>query len=448
MFSLKRLVLISGIFLLSWPSMSQQVIELSLDQARAYAQEHNYNLQNANLDVGTAQQKVKETVATGLPQANASIGYNDNIGLPVQLVPGDFFGQPGKDIEVQFGTRYSSSLGASVSQLLFSGSYLVGLQASKAYLEQSEKNLAKTKTEVTKAVSEAYFLVLVSEEALDVIDSTIAITGKLAEQTRILVENGFSEETDYDQLYLLMADLQVSRVDILNQIERSTSMLKYQLGMEVGQNIKLTESLFDLTEKLAAEQLLTKQFKLDSNIDFQILKNQQELSALQLKLEKSAFLPTLSAFLNYQTQAQRNSWDFFDSKGKWYASSVWGVSMQIPLLSSGERIYKVRQAKLQVEKTKVAEQMVSTSLKLQHQNTRDELSNAVNTFQNTRSNKELAEKIFRRTGIKYVEGLATSLDLLNTHDQYIKSQSQFINSALNLLNKSVAMEALLTESEQ
>ena len=245
-----------------------------------------------------------------------------------------------------------------------------------------------------------------------------------------------------------MADLQVSRVDILNQIERSTSMLKYQLGMEVGQNIKLTESLFDLTEKLAAEQLLTKQFKLDSNIDFQILKNQQELSALQLKLEKSAFLPTLSAFLNYQTQAQRNSWDFFDSKGKWYASSVWGVSMQIPLLSSGERIYKVRQAKLQVEKTKVAEQMVSTSLKLQHQNTRDELSNAVNTFQNTRSNKELAEKIFRRTGIKYVEGLATSLDLLNTHDQYIKSQSQFINSALNLLNKSVAMEALLTESEQ
>ena len=448
MFSLKRLVLISGIFLLSWPLMSQQVIELSLDQARAYAQEHNYDLQNANLDVGTAQQKVKETVATGLPQANASIGYNDNIGLPVQLVPGDFFGQPGKDIEVQFGTRYSSSLGASVSQLLFSGSYLVGLQASKAYLEQSEKNLAKTKTEVTKAVSEAYFLVLVSEEALDVIDSTIAITGKLAEQTRILVENGFSEETDYDQLYLLMADLQVSRVDILNQIERSTSMLKYQLGMEVGQNIKLTESLFDLTEKLAAEQLLTKQFKLDSNIDFQILKNQQELSALQLKLEKSAFLPTLSAFLNYQTQAQRNSWDFFDSKGKWYASSVWGVSMQIPLLSSGERIYKVRQAKLQVEKTKVAEQMVSTSLKLQHQNTRDELSNAVNTFQNTRSNKELAEKIFRRTGIKYVEGLATSLDLLNTHDQYIKSQSQFINSALNLLNKSVAMEALLTESEQ
>lgn len=448
MFSLKRLVLISVIFLLSWPSMSQQVIELSLDQARAYAQEHNYNLQNANLDVGTAQQKVKETVATGLPQASASIGYNDNIGLPVQLVPGDFFGQPGKDIEVQFGTRFSSSLGASVSQLLFSGSYLVGLQASKAYLEQSEKNLAKTKTEVTKAVSEAYFLVLVSEEALDVIDSTIAITGKLAEQTRILVDNGFSEETDYDQLYLLMADLQVSRVDILNQIERSTSMLKYQLGMEIGQNIKLTESLFDLTEKLATEQLLTKQFKLDSNIDFQILKNQQELSALQLKLEKSAFLPTLSAFLNYQTQAQRNSWDFFDSKGKWYASSVWGVSMQIPLLSSGERIYKVRQAKLQVEKTKVAEQMVSTSLKLQHQNTRDELSNAVNTFQNTRSNKELAEKIFRRTGIKYVEGLATSLDLLNTHDQYIKSQSQFINSALNLLNKSVAMEALLTESEQ
>jgi len=447
MFNFKKFLFLFSFYVLSLPLWSQQVIQLSLEQARAYAQQHNYDLRNASLDIESAEYKVKETVATGLPQASANIGYNDNIGLPVQLVPGDFFGQPGEDIEVQFGTRYSGSLGATVNQLLFSGSYLVGLQASKAYLEQSKKSFVKTKTEVNKSVSEAYFLVLASQEGISVIDSTLKITSKLAEQTSIIVENGFAEETEFDQLHLLLADLEVSRTNILSQIESTTAMLKYQLGMSDKDQIQLTETLVSLTEKLAAEQLLAKQFKLDSNIDFQILKNQQDLALLQVKLEQSAFLPTVSAFLNYQTQAQRNQWDFFSSNGKWYSSSVWGISMQIPILSSGERMHKVKQAKFQFEKTKVAEEMVSTSLNLKHKTTKDELTNALSTFQNTRSNKDLAEKIFKRTGIKYSEGLAGSLDLLNTHNQYITAESQFINAALNLLNKSVAMETLLSESE-
>lgn len=446
MISIKKILNTTALILLLSPAWAQQVVDLSLDQARNYAQQYNYNLRNAKLDIETAKQKVNETISTGLPQANINVGYNDNIGLPVQLVPGDFFGRPGEDIEVQFGTKYSGNLGATVSQLLFSGSYIVGLQASEAYLQQAKKNMVKTGTEVNKAVSEAYFLVLATGEGLKVVDSTLAITSKLAEQTRILYENGFSEETDFDQLNLLISDLEVSRSNILSQLESTKAMLKFQLGMEAGQQIRLTETLQSLTEKMAAEQMLLKPFKLQSNIDYQILQNQQELAKLQLKLEKSAFLPTLSAFLNYQTQAQRSSWDFFDQKGKWYSSSVWGITMNIPVLSSGERIAKVKQANFQLHKTFVAEEMLKSSLNLKHQTTKDELANALHTYQNTRSNKELAEKIFRRTGIKYTEGIASSLDLLNTHNQYISAQSNFINSALNLLNKSVAMETLLTES--
>jgi len=375
MISIKKILNTTALILLLSPAWAQQVVDLSLDQARNYAQQYNYNLRNARLDIETAKQKVNETISTGLPQANINVGYNDNIGLPVQLVPGDFFGRPGEDIEVQFGTKYSGSLGASVSQLLFSGSYIVGLQASEAYLEQAKKNMVKTGTEVNKAVSEAYFLVLATGEGLKVVDSTLSITSKLAEQTRILYENGFSEETDFDQLNLLISDLEVSRSNILSQLESTKAMLKFQLGMEAGQQIRLTETLQSLTEKMAAEQMLLKPFKLQSNIDYQILQNQQELAKLQLKLEKSAFLPTLSAFLNYQTQAQRSSWDFFDQKGKWYSSSVWGITMNIPVLSSGERIAKVKQANFQLHKTFVAEEMLKSSLNLKHQTTKDELAN-------------------------------------------------------------------------
>lgn len=444
---LKSKILLAACSLWMLTSQAQEPVQLSLEQARAYAEQNNFELRNAEIDVQTAEYKVKETIATGLPQVSASVRYMDNIGLPVQLIPGDFFGQPGEQIEVQFGTKYSGSAGASVNQLLFNGSYLVGLQASKAYLRQSQKELLKNKIEVNQSVSEAYFMVLATKEGIAIIDSTLAITQKLADQTKIIVENGFAEETELDQLMLLISDLMVSRSNSLNQLDITTEYLRYLLGLDDNQNIELTEDFQELTAKLVGQGLLNQQFEKGANIDFQILQNQKELALLQVKLEQSAYLPNLSAFLNYDTQAQRQNWDFFDSKGKWYSSSVWGVTMNIPIFSSGERRSKVKQAKLQFEKTLVAEEMVSNNLSLQYKTTRSDLENALENYQFTMQNKEIAEKIFRRTGVKYSEGLAASLDLLNTQNQFLTAQSQYINATLNMLNKAVALEALLTRTE-
>lgn len=444
---LKSKILLAACSFWMLTAQAQEPVQLSLDQARTYAEKHNFELRNAEIDVQAAAYKVKETIATGLPQVSASVRYMDNIGLPVQLIPGDFFGQPGEQIEVQFGTKYSGSAGASVNQLLFNGSYLVGLQASKAYLRQSQKELLKNKIEVNQSVSEAYFMVLATKEGIAIIDSTLAITQKLADQTKIIVENGFAEETELDQLLLLISDLMVSRSNSLNQLDITTEYLRYLLGLDDNQNIELTEDFQELTAKLVGQGLLNQQFEKGANIDFQILQNQKELALLQVKLEQSAYLPNLSAFLNYDTQAQRQNWDFFDSKGKWYSSSVWGVTMNIPIFSSGERRSKVKQAKLQFEKTLVAEEMVSNNLSLQYKTTRSDLENALENYQFTMQNKEIAEKIFRRTGIKYSEGLAASLDLLNTQNQFLSAQSQYINATLNMLNKAVALETLLTRTE-
>jgi outer membrane protein TolC len=444
---LKSKILLAACSLWMLTTQAQEPVQLSLEQARTYAEKHNFELRNAEIDVQTAEYKVKETIATGLPQVSASVRYMDNIGLPVQLIPGDFFGQPGEQIEVQFGTKYSGSAGATVNQLLFNGSYLVGLQASKAYLRQSQKELLKNKIEVIQTVSEAYFMVLATKEGISIIDSTLAITQKLADQTKIIVENGFAEETELDQLKLLISDLMVSCSNSLNQLDITTEYLRYLLGLNDNQSIELTESFQELTDKLVGHGLIQQQFEKGANVDFQILQNQKELALLQVKLEQSAYLPNLSAFLNYDTQAQRQNWDFFDSKGKWYSSSVWGVTMNIPIFSSGERRSKVKQAKLQFEKTLVAEEMVSNNLSLQYKTTRSDLENALENYQFTQQNKEIAEKIFRRTGIKYSEGLAASLDLLNTQNQFLTAQSQYINATLNMLNRAVALEALLTRTE-
>lgn len=435
-----------GLALMTIPAgiKAQDALQLNLETARKLALENNFELRNSLNDIETARYKVKETIATGLPQADATINYMDNIGLPVQLVPGDFFGQPGTDIEVQFGTKYSSSASASVNQLIFSGSYIVGLQAAKAFLEQSKKTHEKTRINVVRQVSEAYFMVLASQEAIAVVDSTLAITRKLANQTAIIVANGFQEETDADQLDLLVSQLEMDRNNTIEQLGIARALLRFHLGMKEEQNLILDEDIDRMVVMAAPESVLSKPFSINNNIDFRILKNQQDLALLQVKLEKSSYLPNVSAFLNYQTQAQRQVWDFFDNKGKWYSSSMFGVTMNIPLFSSGERLSRVRQAQYQFEKTRVAEEQVSTQLKLQYETGLSELKNALETYQNTIKNKAIAEKIYKRTGIKYTEGIAGSLDFLNAHRQYLEAQSRYINASLNLLNKTASLESLLS----
>ncbi|MBU1371051.1 MAG: TolC family protein [Bacteroidetes bacterium] len=440
------LLLIAGMLLgLNSLQAQEQQMELNLQAAREYALEHNWDLQTSALDIDKARYQVKESITIGLPQVDASIGYNDNMALPVQLVPGDFFGQPGQDVEIKFGTKYNASLSGSINQLLFSGSYIVGLQASKAFLQQSKKQYRKNKIDVIKSVSEAYFMVLATEEGIAVIDSTLEITRKLAEETRIIFDNGFAEETDVDQLELLISELEVGRVDALSQLEIALAYLKLNLGLNNEAQLELEENLDDLVEASAAQALLGSNFQVSKNIDFQILKNQQDLALLQVKLEKSSYLPTLSAFVNYQTQAQRTEWDFFNASGKWFGSSVFGVNMNIPIFSSGQRHAKVKQAQFDLEKTRVAEQQLKSSLEIQYETTLKDYQNALLNFDNTRKNKAIAEKIFRRTGIKYREGVASSIDLLNTHNQFLNAQSQYINAALQVLNMNVSLESLLAD---
>jgi outer membrane protein TolC len=438
----KTILSFLSVLLLAGLAKAQEPLSLSLGKALELGLKHNYSLQSARIEVESARQKVRETTATGLPQMSANLSYNDNISLPTTLLPGAFLGQD-EPVAVRFGTRYSSAAGLTLNQLLFSGSYIVALQSSQAFLRQSEQNLLKSNIEVTKSIKDAYVLVLATYENLKVVDSTLLITKNLAGQTRLIVENGFGEETDLDQLLLMVDELETARNNVLSQVKLAENMLKFHLGIDPNTQIQLTDKLDDLASVFAGEQLTASTFNVNNNIDFQLIKNQQHLADLRLKLEKSAYLPTLSAFLNAQTNAQREKWDFFDSKGRWFFSSVWGVSLNIPLWSSGERAARVRQAQLNLDAMQVAEQSLRNNLGLQYQTSRSAFGNALLTVENTRRNKATAEKIYRRTSIKYTEGLASSLDVLNTHNQFLNAQTQYINATLDLMSKATELEKLL-----
>lgn len=446
---MKYYKIILSIVLLGWVQQlsAQQIRELSLQQAIDFAMSHNYSLLSSEKDVEAAKQTVKERMAYGFPQVNASVGYKDNIARPTSLLPGEFLGQPGKDVEIQFGTRYNANVNGSVTQLIFSGEYLIGLKAARTFFEKTNVDFFKNKVALKKQVAESYYNVLATREALRIVDSTLHTTQKLYNETKQIFDAGLVEDTDVDQLELLVENLKASRTNFTNQLGITEAFLKFYLGMESADTIILTDDINKLIELKKQAILLQKQFNYRNNPDYASLFKQKEISALKVDLAKSAYWPSINANLNASTNAQRNSWNFFDTNEKWFFSSFWGVTMNIPILSGGQRRAKVKQAKIAFDQVNLMEKQLVTQLELQYQTAKNDYVNAMLVMKNKEKNRFVAEKIYNKTQEKYVNGMARSLDILNTHSQYLTAENQYINASVSFLRAAESLEAILTEMQ-
>jgi outer membrane protein len=430
----------------AFTSLAQQTFEFSLQEAIDYAMQNNYEVIYSEKNIEAAKQQMKEATAFGLPQIDGALDYADNIERPTSLIPGEFFGEPGQDIEIQFGTKYSMNAGLYASQLLYSGKYIVGLKTAKIFMEQASIDFFKDKVAVKQQVADSYYNVLATEEQLRVVDTTLKVTQKIANETRLTYEVGFAEDVDVDQLDLLVSDLEASRVYLDNQLSIAHAYLKFFLGLENEDTVVLKDEMFDLIEKRKNSEIASQIFNVNENIDYVSLAKTKEIRFMQIKLEQTAYQPTLAATINLQTNAQRNSWDFFNPDGTWYPSSVFGVNLIVPIWSSGERRAKVKQAQIAYDQINVQQDQLKVSLRLQYQTALNEYFNAYSVYQNRDKSRKVAAKIFKTTSIKFTEGMASSIDILNTQNQFLESERAFIESGRILLQSGQELDKLLTKA--
>jgi len=441
-------IIIVGIFLLQLAnlnSIAQDIKSFTLKEAQQYAIENNYDVINAGTDVEIARKKVKENLAIGLPQVNASAGYSNYFELPTSLIPAEFMGgNPGEFAELQFGTQHNATWNASISQLLFSGQYIVALMATKAFVDLNETNYQKSEIEIKNIIAISYYPVIILKENKKVFDSTLISLSKMLYETEEYYNAGFLEDTDVDQLKLLIADMQTTITNIDNQLKIAYNMLKYQLGMRADDEIKITDNLDNLLAEVDKEILLNSTFDYNNHIDYKLFKNQEKMALLQLQLDKSEYYPTLSGFYQFQQDAMRNDFNFFNNE-KWYTNQMLGIQLEVPIWSSGNRKYKVQQSKLEMEKLKVRNNQLQQGLSLKVSTVKSEFNNAYLIYLNRKMAVSNAEKIYQKTEIKYREGIANSLDLSQTYNQYLTNQIEYLTSILALLNKKSELEKELTK---
>lgn len=417
-------------------------VYFSLEEAVLYAMEHNLNAKNARLDVDAADKRVWETAATGLPQVNASVNYNYNINLATTLIP-DFLGDPSDKIEVQFGTKHYATAGILGNQLLFSGEYIIGLQTAKIFKEFSKRNMERTEQQVRQTVTENYYLVLLGESTLELLKANLDNVRLSFEETVKLYETGFVEELEADQLEVALRDLQNSVLSTERQVRASQNLLKYQMGLDRNLTILLTDGLHDQLAKVDYEAALGEEFTLEENLDYQILREQERLAYMDLKLKRSEYLPSLSAFYSMDFAAQRNQFNFLDENENWYRASMLGLSFNVPIFSSGMRRAGVSQKRISYEKARNSKVFAAEGLQVEFTQYKYDFANALERYNSDKKNLELSEKVVRVTKTKYDKGLASSLELTQVNNQYLQALTSYTGSMVELLNAKIKIDLLM-----
>jgi Outer membrane protein len=434
-------------FLLPWLASAQDTIpSFSLDGAIAYALEHNYSAINASRDLVDAQKQKWETIATGLPQITGAVSYQNQLKQPVSQIPAEFFGgEPGTYQEVVFGQKQSMTATATLRQQIFDGSYIVGVQATKTFLEYSQNSMEKTELEVRKSVVEAYGNVLLAQESVQISERNKATLEKNLYETKRIYENGLGDEESVDQLQITLSsvDNQLKNAKRLELI--TLQMLNLVLGLPIETQTVLTENLDDLTQRQIDLGLLDSEFTIENNVDYKMALNLNEQRALELKLAKSYALPTLNAFVNYGGNSFSNDFSFLNSGQQWFGSSILGVDLNIPIFSSFKRSASTQRAKIALDKAKTQFTEAEAQIRLQLESAKSDYILAIEQYGTFKENLELAERIEKKNQIKYAEGLATSFDLRQAQTQLYTSQQEYLQSMVDVINKKTELETILNK---
>jgi outer membrane protein len=418
----------------------------SLQQAIDHAIEYNYSSINSGRDIEAAKEKKWETTAAGLPQINAGVDYTNNFVLQKSVVPAEFFGgNPGEYAEVAFGTKHTMIAHSTLSQLIFDGSYIVALQASKTYLAYYENAKKRSDIEIKEMVINSYGNVLLASENIVILEKNIASLQKTLTDTRATYKNGLIEEESVEQLEITLASLESTLNYNKRLLDITYKLLKINLGIDINDPITLTDKLDALTVQNMDLAFSNTEFDVNSNIDFRIATNFEEQRTLEYKLERSKALPSLAANVNFGYSAFKDEFQFFTEHQNWFNYSNLGVTLNVPIFSSLARSSRTQQAKIALDQAKTQLSETEQKLKLQYATAKTEYEYSIADYETAKSNLNLAERIEKKQQIKFTEGLSTSFDFNDAQRQLYTAQQKYLQTMVNIITKKASLEKIITK---
>ncbi len=431
--------LLIAAFLFHGNSIAQiQKRDFSLVDCINYAKENNTDIKKAIIEEIRSEKKINEVLGSGLPQISLSGNIVNNLELPTQLIPGDFFGAPGTFVKVKFGTKYSYTFSGEINQMLFNGSFWLGLSGAKYSNRYYNQNKEIVSENVEYEVATAYYQTLVVQKQIQLLKQDQILISKLMGDSKLLFDNGKAKEVDVDRLNVSLHNIEYQLKKASDALNQSYNYLKYKMGMTVATNISLADSSIFSKDSLLEQSIGKLQyekegiFTYENRSDYKILKTSLELQKLDKKNQIAQLLPSISAYGSFAYTADRTNFDLFDSKKDWFKYSSVGIRMQLPVFTGGQRMARIQQSSLSIDALQEDINKAQNGINLQISNYIMKYNSAFDNVKTNKLNTDLAKKIYDITILEYKEGVTSAASLVDSETKLREAQTNFINSLLDL----------------
>lgn len=469
------LVLATGISLGSFSQEPAEAMILNLQEAVEYAISYNKSLQNSRLELERSERSIWEAISQGLPQVDGAVDFMTYFNYELAFSFGasgdvsftdeqflEAFNQtqtafpgttPTDIIRHQAGNYYDGVLQSmlppstilmsdqataklQLSQLLFSGQYIVGIQTAKLAKIISEQNLEYNELNTKQTVIGSYYLVLITEESLGFLKANLENLKETLAQTETMYKTGMAEQTDVDQIQITVNQLENSRRALERNLELNYNLFRFQLGLDTDVEVRLTDKLESLFTSIEPESALLMPFSIENNVTYQIMKTQERINKKLLDMEQWNYAPTVAGFYNYNAKILTTGFDMTPNH-------LAGLSMSVPIFSSGMRKARVDQARINYNMSKISRDILEDQLKLQEKQFRYDLQSSLENYFTQKENVEVAQRVYDSYARKFEQGMATSMDLTQANGNYLDAESNYVGAIMEVMNAKLQLDKLM-----
>ncbi len=428
----KRVILIGliSLFVSAHIAKAQDILKLSVQEAEQYAIEHNRTMQNASLDIKQAKAARWQTLSSMLPQVSAGFSYQNYCGYELNMM-----GMP-------IPMNPSGTFNTTVSMAL-TGAQVVGTMLANLSIEMADITKQQTEQSISKSVRSVYLSILVMEKTVSLLDSSLVNLENLERTTINAVKAGAAEQVDADQISIQVNSMKNNINSTSRSLEMLYNSLQLQLGADINTKIELTGSLDDILNTDGIKSLLLESFDINNNYDYQLLKKSEELTKRQVTMSWMDFLPTISVYYQYSKLTYFGK----DAGFSMTPPNMIGASVNLPIFSSGTRVAKVKEAKINLQKMQNTIKSTEDALYVQERQLRYNLVSALENYENQADNIDVSQRVFNNILTKYKYGMSSSLDVTNASNNLITAQSNYVQSVMTLLNAQIELETLMNNNK-
>ena len=417
----------------------------SLSDCIEFAFKNSMLVKNTALDMESAKARVGEIFSDGLPQVDGQVQYSNYFKIPNSFLPTIIF-DPNAPTDsftpVPFAQKYNADASLNLSQMVFDGSYFVGLRAARTFRELSYKDNVKSKIDVVEMVTKAYYTVLVNEEGLNLVEKNYDRLDSLLRETTVMYENGFAEKIDVNRITVQFNNIKVQNDRIREAVQISYQLLKFQMGMPMSQPIKLSETIEDVKWQL--EEYDLEKFDYRNRIEFSQLETSRDLAQLDLKNNQVQYLPSIDGFVSLGAlTATNNRNEVTDFDNRWFSSGLFGFTLNLPIFDGLRKSYLIQQNRTKLAQIDNQFINLKNAIDLEIRQASSNLRVSIENLKAQEENMLLTEEVFRVTKIKYQEGIGSNLEVVEADADFKESETNYFNALYDALIAKVEMERAL-----